>query len=125
MIIYTITRFVLVIETTTAGRWQGFFCVESNHPLSRGVLKHLNTSLNPRKSGLNLLLYTPRRYAVNQLCYLSLQTPTDPSCTLWLYVKYIYIISVNKLFICQLYFWILFFEKTLLNNALLISALVT
>jgi hypothetical protein len=124
VIIYTTTRFVLLIETITAKWWQCFLWMKFRHPLSYNVLNRLKTTLNSRKSGLNLLSSTPRPCAVDQLRYLSLQTPTDSSCTLWLHVKYTYIINVYKLFTNQLYFWGLFFEKALLNDALLISFLV-
>jgi hypothetical protein len=62
-----------------------------------------------QKVGTNLLSSTSRRYSVNQLRYLSVQTLTDSSCTLWPHVKYTCIISVNKFFIFQLYFWRVFF----------------
>jgi hypothetical protein len=77
-------------------------------------LKH---SPNPRKLGRNLLSSTPYCYAVNQFHHLSLQTPKNFPCTLLDHSKYITI--VNK-FIYQLYFWILFFEQTLLNDAVCI-----
>ena len=102
--IYIITLLVFVIETVTARRWQYFLCVESKRPLSYGVLNYLKTTLNCRRSGHNLLSSTSRRYSVNQLHHISVQTPTNSSCTLWLHVKYTYIISVNKFFICQLHF---------------------
>jgi len=108
-VIYIITLFVFVIETITARRWQIILCVESKRPLSRGILNYLKTILNSRKSGHNLLSSTSRRYPVNQLHHLSVQTPKDSSCTLWLHIKYTCIISVNKFFICQLYFWRVFF----------------
>lgn len=71
-------------------------------------LKH---PLNPRMVGCNLL--SSLWYAVNQFHYLSLQTPKNLPCTLLLHSKYITI--VNK-FIYQLYFWMLFFEHTLINE---------
>jgi hypothetical protein len=70
--------------------------------------------LKSRKLGHYLLLSTPHCYAVNQLHYLSLQTPKNLCCTSMLHIKYI--IIANK-FIHPLYFCTLFFEQTLLNDA--------
>jgi hypothetical protein len=116
VIVYIITLFVFAIETIRARRWQSSLCVESKQPLSYGVLNHLNTNLNSRKSGHNLCSSTSRRCSVNQDRHLSVQSPTDSSCTLCLHVKYTYVISVNKLFICLFYFRRVSFEHTLLNN---------
>ena len=106
---YAVIVYIFLIKTVTARRWQCFLCVESKRPLSCGVLKYLKTTLNSRKSGHNLLSSTSRRYSVNQLHHLSVQTSTDSSCTSWLHVKYTYVISVNKFFVCQLHFWRVFF----------------
>jgi len=109
VIVNIITLFVFLMKRITTRRCQYFLCLESKRPLSCDVLNYLKTTLNSRKSGHNLHTSTSRHYSVNQLRHLSVQTSTDSSCTSWLHVKYTYVISVNKFFVCQLYFWRVFF----------------
>jgi len=102
-------------------RFQDLLNMKGKHPhvtqYSATRFEQLKHPLNLRKLGRNLLSSTPYCYAVNEFHHLSLQTPKNLPCTLLLHSKYN--TSVNK-FIYQLYFWIFFFEQTLLNDAVCI-----